>query len=132
MPASDEDAEHIIGRAATRRPILDHNMVYLAGENLKLHLLSTCFLVRFHEFLNVSARSVRGRSASMPGRPRAGPGGSTVAGRLTRDDGARPLAGTAPAVASVRLGLRDDMAPPPRIIGRRRARCPSSAWLMGS
>ena len=95
-------------------------------------------LVRFYEILNVSARSVRGRSASMPGRPRAGPGGRTGAGRLglTRDDGARPLAGTAPAVASVRrLGLRDDaddIAPPRRIIGRRRARCPISAWLMGS
>ena len=39
MPASDEDAEHTIGRAVTRRPSLDPNMVlYLAvaGENLEL------------------------------------------------------------------------------------------------
>jgi hypothetical protein len=36
MPASDEDAEHTIGRAATRKPTLDHNIVYLAGTNLKL------------------------------------------------------------------------------------------------
>ena len=53
------------------------------------------------------------------------PKGVMGAGRLglTRDDGARPLAGTAPAV--------DDTAPPRRIIGRG-TRCPSSAWLMGS
>ena len=36
MPASDEDPEHTNGRAATRRPILDHNMVYVPGKNLKL------------------------------------------------------------------------------------------------
>ena len=61
------------------------------------------------------------------------PKGVMGAGRfgLTRNDGARPLAGTAPAVASVRLGPRDDMAPPRRIIGRG-TRCPSSSWLMGS
>jgi hypothetical protein len=103
MPASDEDTEHTIGCAATRRPTLD-NMVYEAGENLKLCLFSTCFLVRFYEILNVSTRSVCGRSASMLGRPRAGPGGSTGAGSLglTRDDGARLLAGpdTGPTVCA--------------------------------
>ena len=36
MPACDEDAEHTIGRPATRRPTLDHNMVYVTGKNLKL------------------------------------------------------------------------------------------------
>jgi hypothetical protein len=36
MTASDEDAEDTIGRAAAHRPTLDHNMVYVAGENLKL------------------------------------------------------------------------------------------------
>jgi hypothetical protein len=36
MPASDEDAERTIGRAATRRPTMDHNMVYVPGDNLKL------------------------------------------------------------------------------------------------
>jgi hypothetical protein len=36
MPASDEDAEHTIGRAAAHRPTLDHNIIYVAGENLKL------------------------------------------------------------------------------------------------
>jgi hypothetical protein len=36
MPASDEDAERTIGRAATRRPSLHHNMVYVVGKNLKL------------------------------------------------------------------------------------------------
>jgi hypothetical protein len=97
MQASDEDSEHTIGRTATRRPSLDHNMVYETGEKLKLYLISTCFLVRFYEYLNVSERSVRGRSAIMLGRPRVGPGGSMGAGRqgLTRDDGARLLAGTA-------------------------------------
>jgi hypothetical protein len=35
MPACDEDAEHTIGRAATRRPTLDHNMVCVVGEILK-------------------------------------------------------------------------------------------------
>jgi len=34
--ASDEDPEHTNGRAATRRPTLDHNMVYVPGKNLKL------------------------------------------------------------------------------------------------
>jgi hypothetical protein len=62
MPASDKDAGHTIGCAATRRPTMDHNMVYVVGEKLKLHLLSTCLFVRFYEILNVSARSdiVRG------------------------------------------------------------------------
>ena len=36
MPASDEDAEHTIGRTVTRRPTVNHNMVYVACENLKL------------------------------------------------------------------------------------------------
>ena len=36
MPASDEDPEHTNGRPATRRPTLDHNMVYVPGKNLKL------------------------------------------------------------------------------------------------
>jgi hypothetical protein len=35
-PPSDEDAEHTIGCAATRRPIMDHNIVHVAGKNLKL------------------------------------------------------------------------------------------------
>ena len=39
---------------------MDLNMVYVAGEKLKLHLLLTCVLVRFYEFLNVSVRCVRG------------------------------------------------------------------------
>ena len=39
MPASDEDPEHTNGRAATRRPTLDHNMVYVPGKNLKLRPL---------------------------------------------------------------------------------------------
>ena len=38
MPASDEDPEHTNGRPATRRPTLDHNMVYVPGKNLKLRL----------------------------------------------------------------------------------------------
>ena len=59
MPASDEDAERSIGRAATCRPTLDHNLVFVPGKNLELHLLSTCVLVRFYEFLNASAFSVR-------------------------------------------------------------------------
>jgi hypothetical protein len=37
MQACIEDAEHANGRATTRRPTLDHNMVYVAGKNLKLH-----------------------------------------------------------------------------------------------
>jgi hypothetical protein len=37
-PASDEAAERTIGRAATSRPTLDHNMVYLASENFKFRL----------------------------------------------------------------------------------------------
>jgi hypothetical protein len=37
MPACDEDAERTIGRDVTRRPTLDHNMVHVAGKNLKLH-----------------------------------------------------------------------------------------------
>jgi hypothetical protein len=36
MPASDEGVEHTIGRAAAHRPTLDHNIIYVAGENLKL------------------------------------------------------------------------------------------------
>ena len=36
MLASDEDAEHTIGCAATLRPTLEHNLVYVAGEILKL------------------------------------------------------------------------------------------------
>jgi hypothetical protein len=36
MPASDDDAEHTIGRTVTRRPTVNHNMVYVACENLKL------------------------------------------------------------------------------------------------
>ena len=36
MSASDEDPEHTNGRPATRRPTLDHNMVYVPGKNLKL------------------------------------------------------------------------------------------------
>ena len=36
MPASDEDPEHTNGRAATRRPTLDHNMVYVPTKNIKL------------------------------------------------------------------------------------------------
>ena len=36
MLASDEDPEHTNGRATTRRPTLDHNMVYVPGKNLKL------------------------------------------------------------------------------------------------
>ncbi len=32
MLASDEDAEHTIRRAATRGPIVDHNMVCAAGK----------------------------------------------------------------------------------------------------
>ena len=38
MPACDEDAEHTIRHAATRRPTLDHNMAYVPGKNLKLRL----------------------------------------------------------------------------------------------
>ncbi len=38
MPASDEDPENTNGRPATRRPTLDHNMVYVPGKNLKLRL----------------------------------------------------------------------------------------------
>ena len=36
MPASDEDAEYTNGRAATRRPTLDHNMVCVPTKKLKL------------------------------------------------------------------------------------------------
>jgi hypothetical protein len=36
IPASDEDAVHTNGRAATRRTTLDHNMVYVPGKNFKL------------------------------------------------------------------------------------------------
>ena len=36
MPASDEDPQHTNGRAATRGPTLDHNMVYVPAKNLKL------------------------------------------------------------------------------------------------
>jgi hypothetical protein len=36
IPTSDEDAEYTIGRATTRRPTLDHNIIYVAGKNLKL------------------------------------------------------------------------------------------------
>ena len=36
MRASDEDTEHTIGRKVTRRPTVNHNMVYVACENLKL------------------------------------------------------------------------------------------------
>ena len=39
MPALDEDPEHTNGRPATRRPTLDHNMVYVPGKNLKLRPL---------------------------------------------------------------------------------------------
>ena len=35
-PMSDEDAERTIGCAATRRLILDHNMMYVGRKNLKL------------------------------------------------------------------------------------------------
>ena len=35
MQASDADAEHIIGRAFTHIPTLDHSMVHEGGENLK-------------------------------------------------------------------------------------------------
>ena len=36
MPASDEDAERTIRRAAARRLTLDYIMVYVAGEILML------------------------------------------------------------------------------------------------
>jgi hypothetical protein len=36
MSTSDEDTEHTIGRIAALRPTLDHKIIYLAGENLKL------------------------------------------------------------------------------------------------
>ena len=36
MPASDEDPELTNRRAATRRPTLDHNMVYVPTKNIKL------------------------------------------------------------------------------------------------
>ena len=36
MPSCDADAEHTIGRAATFRQTLDHNIIYVSGENLKL------------------------------------------------------------------------------------------------
>jgi hypothetical protein len=36
MRASDEDTEHTIGRKVTRRPTVNHNMVYVECENLKL------------------------------------------------------------------------------------------------
>ena len=36
MPASDEDPELTNGRAATREPTLDHNMVYVPTKNIKL------------------------------------------------------------------------------------------------
>ena len=36
LPTSDEDPEHTNGRPASRRPTLDHNMVYVPGKNLKL------------------------------------------------------------------------------------------------
>ena len=35
-PASDGDPEYTNGRATTRRPTLDHNMVYVPGKNPKL------------------------------------------------------------------------------------------------
>ena len=60
MPVSDNDAEHTIGRAAGLRPTIDRNMVYVAVENLKLHLILTGLFVRFLEILHVSARFVRG------------------------------------------------------------------------
>jgi hypothetical protein len=41
MPSCDEDAEHTIGRAATFRKTLDHNMLYVSGENLKLRPFHT-------------------------------------------------------------------------------------------
>ena len=65
MLVCDEDAEHTIGCAVTRTPTFDHNIVDVAGEKLKLHLLSllNCVLVRFYEFLHVSARSVHGSVA---------------------------------------------------------------------
>ena len=37
MQACIEDAERTIRHAATRRPALDHDMVYVAGKNLELH-----------------------------------------------------------------------------------------------
>jgi hypothetical protein len=37
MMACIVNAERTIGRVATRRPTLDHNMVYVAGRNLELH-----------------------------------------------------------------------------------------------
>jgi hypothetical protein len=36
MPVSDEDPEHTNRRPATRRPPLDHTMVYVPGKNLNL------------------------------------------------------------------------------------------------
>ena len=48
MPASDEDPEHTNGRAVTRRPTLDHNMVYVAGKYLELHPFHC------HRYVNLS------------------------------------------------------------------------------
>ena len=41
MPSCDEVAEHTIGRASTFRHTLDHNIIYVAGENLKLRPFHT-------------------------------------------------------------------------------------------
>jgi hypothetical protein len=40
VPACDGDTELTIGRAETRRPTLDHYMVYVAGKKLKFDLCS--------------------------------------------------------------------------------------------
>jgi len=41
MQACDGDAERTIRRAGTRRPTLDHNMVYVAGESLGIGRLGS-------------------------------------------------------------------------------------------